>query len=94
MPELASRDHARSGLRRGRRRRSTEAGLAAEDAVDGVAVTAGRGSSARCSSGLSFGKALAYRLGVPVVGVHHLAGHLASAEIADPELRWPRTWDS
>jgi N6-L-threonylcarbamoyladenine synthase len=39
--------------------------------------------------GLSFGKALAYRLGIPMVGVDHLAGHLASAELADASLRSP-----
>jgi N6-L-threonylcarbamoyladenine synthase len=39
--------------------------------------------------GLSFGKALAYQLGIPMVGVHHLNGHLASAELADPDLRPP-----
>jgi N6-L-threonylcarbamoyladenine synthase len=39
--------------------------------------------------GLSFGKALAFRLGIPLVGVHHLSGHLASAELADAALRPP-----
>jgi N6-L-threonylcarbamoyladenine synthase len=32
---------------------------------------------------------LAYRLRVPVVGVHHLIGHLVSAELAEPTLRPP-----
>ncbi len=87
VPELASRDHARSvsavagaALRR--------AGLAPED-LDGVAVTAGPGLVGSLLVGLSFGKALAYRLGIPVVGVHHLAGHLAAAELADPALARP-----
>jgi N6-L-threonylcarbamoyladenine synthase len=39
--------------------------------------------------GLSFGKALAFRLGVPFVGVHHLEGHLTSAELADGQLERP-----
>ena len=39
--------------------------------------------------GVSFAKALAYRLGIPLVGVHHLAGHLASAELASPGLAPP-----
>ena len=39
--------------------------------------------------GLSFGKALAWRAGVPLVGVHHLAGHLSAAEIAEPDLHRP-----
>ena len=57
--------------------------------LDGIAVTAGPGLVGSLLVGLSFGKALAYRLGIPVVGVHHLEGHLAAAELADPLLRPP-----
>jgi N6-L-threonylcarbamoyladenine synthase len=39
--------------------------------------------------GVCFAKSLAFRLGVPLVGVHHLAGHLASAELAEPGLTPP-----
>jgi N6-L-threonylcarbamoyladenine synthase len=87
VPELASRDHVR-----------TVSAVVAEalavagiplEAIDGIAVTAGPGLIGSLLVGLSFGKALAYRCGVPVVGVHHLAGHLASAELADPELAPP-----
>jgi N6-L-threonylcarbamoyladenine synthase len=87
VPELASRDHVRvvSGV--------VEAALAsagvAPRALHGVAVTAGPGLVGSLLVGLSFGKALAYRLGIPVVGVHHLAGHLASAELSDPGFRPP-----
>ena len=52
-------------------------------------MTAGPGLVGSLLVGLSFGKALAYRLGVPFVGVHHLVGHLISAELADPELEPP-----
>jgi len=87
VPELASRDHVRcvsavveAALERASVRSSE---LAA------VAVTAGPGLIGSLLVGLSFGKALAYRLGVPLVGVHHLSGHLASAELADASLRAP-----
>jgi N6-L-threonylcarbamoyladenine synthase len=87
VPELASRDHARSvsqvveaALR--------DAELTAAD-LDGVAVTAGPGLLGSLLVGLSFGKALAWRYDLPIVGVHHLAGHLAAAEIAEPELARP-----
>jgi N6-L-threonylcarbamoyladenine synthase len=87
VPELASRDHARcvssvvaAALAR--------AGVAAEQ-LAGVAVTAGPGLVGSLLVGLSFAKALAYRLGIPLVAVHHLAGHLASAELADPGLEPP-----
>lgn len=87
VPEIASRDHAArvsavvaDALAR--------AELAPED-LDGVAVTAGPGLVGSLLVGLSFGKALAWRLGVPLIGVHHLEGHLASAELADETLRPP-----
>ena len=87
VPELASRDHARTvsqvvaaALER--------AGIEPER-LAGVAVTTGPGLIGSLLVGLSFGKALAYRLGIPVVGVHHLAGHLASAELADATLQPP-----
>ena len=87
VPELASRDHVRhvaavveQALR--------EAGIGAGD-LTGVAVTRGPGLVGSLLVGLSFGKALAFRLGIPFVGVHHLAGHLASAELAEPGLRPP-----
>jgi tRNA N6-adenosine threonylcarbamoyltransferase len=87
VPELASRDHVR-WVSRVTQDALGEAGVAPEQ-LDGIAVTAGPGLVGSLLVGLSFGKALAYRLGVPVVGVHHLAGHLASAELADAELRPP-----
>jgi N6-L-threonylcarbamoyladenine synthase len=87
VPELASRDHARtvsavvaSALE--------QAGVALEG-LDAVAVTAGPGLVGSLLVGLSFGKALAYRLGIPVVGVHHVAGHLASAQLAHEGLKAP-----
>ena len=87
VPELASRDHAR------RVSHVVESALAEArvraEALDGVAVTAGPGLVGSLLVGLSFGKALAYRLGVPLVGVHHLQGHLAAAELADPSLAPP-----
>ena len=87
VPELASRDHVRSvsGVVESA---LDVAGVPAE-ALDGIAVTAGPGLVGSLLVGLSFGKALAYRLDIPVVGVHHLIGHLISAELADPQLLPP-----
>jgi len=85
VPELASRDHVRtvSEVVEGA---LAAAGLAAEQ-LDGVAVTVGPGLVGSLLVGISFGKALAYRLGIPLVGVHHLVGHLASVELADAPER-------
>jgi N6-L-threonylcarbamoyladenine synthase len=87
VPELASRDHIQA-VHEVVQRALAEAGIVAGE-LDGIAVTAGPGLVGSLLVGLSFGKALAYRLGVPVVGVHHLSGHLASAELADASLRPP-----
>ncbi len=84
VPELASRDHARfvSQVVEGALR---EAQLTPER-LSGVAVTAGPGLMGSLLVGLCFAKSFAYRFALPLVGVHHLAGHLASAELADPDL--------
>ena len=87
VPELASRDHVRSVS--GVVAAALRDAATAPESLDGIAVTAGPGLVGSLLVGLSFGKALAYRLGVPLVGVHHLAGHLASAELADASLAPP-----
>jgi len=87
VPELASRDHVRS-VSAVVAAALTQAGVESRE-LSALAVTAGPGLIGSLLVGLSFGKALAYRLGVPLVGVHHLTGHLASAELADPSLRAP-----
>ncbi len=87
VPELASRDHVRA-VSQVVDRALADAGLAPGD-LSGVAMTAGPGLLGSLLVGLCFGKAFAYRHGLPFVGVHHLAGHLASAEIAEPTLRPP-----
>ncbi|ABS01893.1 tRNA (adenosine(37)-N6)-threonylcarbamoyltransferase complex transferase subunit TsaD [Kineococcus radiotolerans] len=53
-----------------------KAGLDLAD-VDAVAVTAGPGLSTAVQVGLASAKALAFALGKPLYGVHHLAGHAA-----------------
>jgi N6-L-threonylcarbamoyladenine synthase len=87
VPELASRDHV-GAVSQVVRAALEQAGVSERD-LDGVAVTMGPGLLGSLLVGLSFAKALAYRLGIPVVGVHHLAGHLAAAELAAPELARP-----
>jgi len=87
VPELASRDHVRAV------HAVVEAALREADAslgdLSGVAVTAGPGLVGSLLVGLSFAKALAYRAGLPLVGVHHLEGHLVAAELAAPDLEPP-----
>jgi N6-L-threonylcarbamoyladenine synthase len=87
VPELASRDHARC-VSAVVEAALAQAGVSASE-LSGIAVTAGPGLVGSLLVGLSFAKALAWRLGLPWVAVHHLAGHLASAELAEPSLAPP-----
>jgi tRNA N6-adenosine threonylcarbamoyltransferase len=87
VPELASRDHARV-VSQVVERALADAGVA-PSALDGVAVTSGPGLVGSLLVGVCFAKAFAWRFGVPLVGVHHVAGHLASAELSDPRLEPP-----
>ena len=87
VPELASRDHVRQ-VSAVVERALEAAGVGPTD-LTAVAVTSGPGLIGSLLVGLSFAKALAYRFKLPLVGVHHLVGHLVSAELADEELRPP-----
>jgi N6-L-threonylcarbamoyladenine synthase len=50
-------------------------------ALGGVAVTQGPGLIGALLVGISYGKALAYGLGIPLCGINHLEGHLCAAKI-------------
>ena len=87
VPEIASRNHTlavqnvvkeaveRSGVPLSR--------------IDAVAVTYGAGLVGALLAGLSFAKALAYSLGVPLIPVNHIRGHIAANYIQDKELQPP-----
>ncbi len=57
--------------------------------VKAIAVTRGPGLAGALLVGVSFGKALAYALDVPWIAVNHLEGHIASAWLAQPDLKMP-----
>lgn len=57
--------------------------------VDGIAVTNRPGLVGALLVGVCAAKALAFSLSKPIVAVHHLAGHLYSGFLADPELQFP-----
>ena len=87
VPELASRDHIRRVLpllddclaRAGRSKTD----------IDAIAVTVGPGLAGALLVGASIGHALGWALGKPVVGVHHLEGHLLSPLLATPAPAFP-----
>ncbi len=74
VPELASRDHVRKTLPLIKAVLNT-AGLGLGD-VDAVAYTAGPGLIGALLVGASVGRSLAWSLGIPAVGVHHMEGHM------------------
>ncbi|MEO8847833.1 MAG: tRNA (adenosine(37)-N6)-threonylcarbamoyltransferase complex transferase subunit TsaD [Casimicrobiaceae bacterium] len=87
VPELASRDHVQrlvplieSVI--------AQAGLTLRD-VDAIAYTQGPGLAGALLVGASVANALGFALGRPVLGVHHLEGHLLSPLLATPAPRFP-----
>jgi N6-L-threonylcarbamoyladenine synthase len=89
VPELASRAHL-TAIEPVLRRALTEA--AAElSSLDAVAITAGPGLVGALLVGVSFGKALAYSLEKPVIGVHHMEGHLFATSLEHTEAVPPFT---
>ena len=87
VPELASRAHQRlivpvveAAL--------DEAGVTKGD-LDAVAVTYGPGLAGSLLVGLSFAKAMALALDIPLVGVNHLEGHIYSVFVEEPHPPFP-----
>ncbi|WP_282700123.1 tRNA (adenosine(37)-N6)-threonylcarbamoyltransferase complex transferase subunit TsaD [Streptomyces sp. CC219B] len=76
VPEIAARAHVHS-VRPVIQQALDEAGLTLSD-IGAVAVTTGPGLTGALQVGLAGAKGIAYALGVPLYGVHHLAGHLAA----------------
>ncbi len=87
VPELASRDHIRRVLPLVRQVLSEAGGRLRE--VDLVAYTRGPGLAGALLVGAGIGCALAAALGKPVLGVHHLEGHLLSPFLSADPPRFP-----
>jgi N6-L-threonylcarbamoyladenine synthase len=76
VPELASRDHIRRILPLVRA--ALYRAGAKESELDAVAFTQGPGLAGALLVGAAFANSLAFGLGIPAIGVHHLEGHLLS----------------
>ena len=87
VPELASRDHVRRVVPLTQSVLG-QVGLALRD-LDGLAYTQGPGLAGALLVGAGVASALGYALGKPVIGVHHLEGHLLSPLLADPKPAFP-----
>lgn len=87
VPEIASRKHVerinqviREALRR------AERGLSD---LDAIAVTYGPGLVGALLVGVSAAKAISFASGIPLIGVHHIEGHISANYIAAPDLEPP-----
>jgi tRNA N6-adenosine threonylcarbamoyltransferase len=87
VPELASRDHIQRVVPLAQRVLAA-AGVTLRD-VDGIAHTQGPGLAGALLVGAAIANALGFALGKPVVGVHHLEGHLLSPLLAEPKPEFP-----
>lgn len=87
VPEIASRAHTEA-VSQSVRRAVKEAGITFSD-IDAVAVTYGAGLLGALLVGVSYAKALAYALDVPLIAVSHIRGHMASCYLADKTLEPP-----
>ena len=87
VPEIASRAHAET-VDEVVARALAAAGVGKEE-LDAVAVTYGAGLLGALLVGLSFAKGFAYGLGIPLIGVDHIRGHLAAAYLEDASLEPP-----
>ena len=77
VPEIASRNHLLK-ISSVVDRAVSDAGIGFED-IDFISVTEGPGLVGALLIGLSYAKALAFSLGIDVVGVNHIAGHISAS---------------
>ena len=87
VPEIASRCHVES-ISILAQRAIERAGITRAD-IDAVAVTYAPGLIGAVLVGVNFAKACALALGVPLIPVHHIRGHIAANYLAYPELEPP-----
>jgi len=87
VPELASRDHVRHVLPL-IREIAAQAHCQLSD-INAIAYTQGPGLSGALLVGASVACSLAYALGIPALGIHHLEGHLLSPLLSKPFPDFP-----
>ncbi|MBM7074212.1 tRNA (adenosine(37)-N6)-threonylcarbamoyltransferase complex transferase subunit TsaD [Shewanella sp. 202IG2-18] len=87
VPELASRDHVRKIIpliREALKKANLEFGD-----LDGIAYTKGPGLIGAVLVGACVGRSLAFSLGIPAVGVHHMEGHLLAPMLEETPPEFP-----
>ncbi len=87
VPEIASRKHIEK-INQIIRQAMEEAGTGFSD-LDGIAVTCGPGLVGPLLVGVSAAKAISFATGLPLIGVHHIEGHISANYIENKELEPP-----
>lgn len=85
VPELASRAHLNMVVPVVEQA-VADAGLSSVHDVEALAVTEGPGLQGALLVGVQMARGLAFATGLPLVGVHHMEGHILSAFIGDADL--------
>ena len=88
VPELASREHLRN-IVPVVRAAIAQAGVTLKD-LDAIAVTEGPGLAGALLVGILYAKALALGLGLPLIAVNHLEGHIHAALMDTPAHHYPQ----
>ena len=87
VPEIASRSHVEV-ISRLADQAIRDAGVSKAD-LDAVAVSYAPGLIGAVLVGVNFAKSAAMALGIPLIPVHHIRGHMAANYLAYPELEPP-----
>ena len=87
VPEIASRAHT-TAISLTVKKAVEDAGVSLSD-IDAIAVTYGSGLIGALLVGVSYAKALAFSLGIPLIPVSHIRGHVSAGYLADMKLQPP-----
>lgn len=87
VPEIASRKHIEK-INQVIEEALKEAGTQLKD-ITAIAVTYGPGLVGALLVGVSAAKAISFATGIPLIGVHHIEGHISANFIENKELEPP-----
>lgn len=87
VPEIASRKHIEK-INQVIEQALTDAGVGLKD-ITAIAVTYGPGLVGALLVGVSAAKAISFASGIPLVGVHHIEGHISANYIENRDLEPP-----
>ena len=87
VPEIASRKHIEN-INPVIKKALTDAGVTLDD-IDAIGVTYGPGLVGALLVGVAEAKAIAFAMNKPLVGVHHIEGHISANYVENKELEPP-----